>query len=48
MRSINAAILALASAGLLSVTGCGSDSSDAKVPKIADVGSRAHIFQSVS
>jgi hypothetical protein len=48
MRSINAAILALASAGLLSVTGCGSDSSDAKVPRIAEVGSRAHIFQNVS
>ncbi|MDQ1537997.1 MAG: hypothetical protein QOE58_2390 [Actinomycetota bacterium] len=49
MRSTKAVILAVASAGLLSVAGCGtSDSSDAKVPRIAEVGSRAHIFQNVS
>ena len=49
MRSISAVILALTSAGLLSVTGCGADhGSDAKVPRIAEAGSRAHIFQNVS
>lgn len=48
MRSINAVILTLTSAGLLSLTGCGTDSSDAKVPRIAEVGSRAHFFQNVS
>ena len=49
MRSINAVILTLTSAGLLSLTGCGStDSSDGKVPEIADAGARAHLYQSVS
>jgi len=34
---------------MLSLTGCGSGhSSDGKVPKIAEVGSRAHVFQNVS
>ena len=49
MRSINGVILALTSAGLLSLTGCGTGhSSDGKVPRIAEAGSRAHIFQNVS
>ena len=49
MRSINAAILALSPAGLLSVTGCaGSHGSDAKVPRIAEVGSRAQVFTNVA
>jgi hypothetical protein len=49
MRSTKAVILAVTSAGLLSVAGCGSGhGSDAKIPTIAEAGSRAHVFTDVA